>query len=111
MPEPQAVRLDVVILGGGAAGHNGIRDIAATIGRDFWRVRIGVGHPGDKDLVAHYVLHDFAKDEQTWLERVMGALAGAAPLLVGGEDNAFMTRVAYLAQPPAPPKPKQGNGV
>lgn len=93
-----------VKLGGGAAGHNGIRDIAEHIGREFLRVRIGVGHPGDRDLVAHYVLHDFAKEDQAWLERTLDAVADAMPLLIAGDENRFMTRVATLAPPPAPPK-------
>ncbi len=82
--------------GGGTAGHNGLRSIAAHIGPDFRRVRLGIGHPGAKDLVTPYVLHDFAKSDAAWLEPLLDAVAEAFALLVGGDDNAFMTRVAHL---------------
>lgn len=98
-----------VKLGGGAAGHNGIRDIAAHIGAAFLRVRIGVDHPGDRDLVAHYVLHDFSKEDQAWLQPTLDAVAEAMPLLIEGDENRFMTRVASLAPPPQPPKPEKAD--
>ncbi|MBM3518167.1 MAG: aminoacyl-tRNA hydrolase [Alphaproteobacteria bacterium] len=85
--------------GGGTAGHNGLRDIDAHIGRDFRRVRIGIGHPGVRELVMPYVLSDFAKDEREWLDPLLKALAEAAPLLAQGDDAAFMSRVALLRQP------------
>ena len=95
-----------VKLGGGVAGHNGLRSAAACLGsRDFGRVRIGIGHPGHKDRVTGHVLSDFHKVEQTWLEPLLDALADAAPLLAQGGDAAFMSRVALLTQPPKPPKP------
>lgn len=81
-------------VGGGHAGHNGIRSIAAHIGADFKRVRLGVGHPGDQDKVVGHVLKDFAKADQAWLTPLIDAVADNADLLVTGEDALFMTRVA-----------------
>lgn len=86
--------------GGGAAGHNGIRSIDAHIGPDFWRVRLGVGHPGDKARVHGHVLSDFSKADEVWLEKLLEAVSDAAPLLVQKDDNKFMTKVALLTQPP-----------
>jgi PTH1 family peptidyl-tRNA hydrolase len=91
--------------GGGIAGHNGLRDIDAHIGPDFRRVRIGVGHPGDKARVLSHVLNDFAKVEEADLKKLIDAIAEAAPLLAQDNDNAFMTKVALLQQPPREPKP------
>jgi len=93
-----------VKMGGGHAGHNGIRSIASHIGQDFRRVRIGIGHPGDKKLVHNYVLSDFPKSELEWVKRTIDAIADAVPLLVDGDDPGFMTRVAYLAPPPGRPE-------
>jgi PTH1 family peptidyl-tRNA hydrolase len=82
--------------GGGAAGHNGLRSLDRMLGApDYWRVRIGIGHPGDKARVLGYVLGNFAP-EDTWLPGVLDALADTAPLLVQGSPEAFMTRVALL---------------
>ncbi|MDX2233254.1 MAG: aminoacyl-tRNA hydrolase [Hyphomonadaceae bacterium] len=84
--------------GGGAAGHNGIRSIAASaIGPGFRRARLGVGHPGDKDLVHGYVLSDFHKAEGPWVEALIRACAEAAPLLVAGEDDKYQGEVLRLA--------------
>ena len=80
--------------GGGTAGHNGIRSIAAHYGKDFMRVRLGIGHPGDKARVPGYVLKDFARDEEPWVEAVIEAVAEAAPLLAEERDSEFMNRVA-----------------
>jgi PTH1 family peptidyl-tRNA hydrolase len=91
--------------GGGAAGHNGIRSIDAHIGPDFWRVRLGVGHPGDKARVHGYVLSDFAKSEEAWLEKLLDAVADAMPLMAKKQDSKFMTKVALLTQPPPEKKP------
>lgn len=88
--------------GGGSAGHNGIRSIAAHIGPDFHRVRIGIAHPGDKVAVINHVLNDFAKSDKAWLEPLLDAVADAMPLLLGGDGPAFMTRVALLTRPPEP---------
>jgi len=93
--------------GGGAAGHNGIRSIDAHIGPDFWRVRLGVGHPGDKARVHGHVLSDFAKADAAWVEKLLDAVADAIPLMARKEDGKFMSRVALLTQPPpekTPPK-------
>jgi peptidyl-tRNA hydrolase, PTH1 family len=95
--------------GGGAGGHNGIRDITAHIGADFWRARIGIGHPGHKDAVLGHVLKDFAKADQEWVVPMLDALAEAAPLLAKRDANAFMSKVDVLIRPikePAAPKPK-----
>ena len=83
-----------VKVGGGNAGHNGLRSISAHLDNDYVRVRIGVGHPGHKDLVAGYVLNDFAKADQAWLEPLLDAIAGAADRLVTGGNERFLTDVA-----------------
>jgi len=88
--KPAKVRVKV---GGGIAGHNGLRSISEHVGNDYRRVRIGVGHPGDKDLVQHYVLSDFAKSERPWVEALIVILADNADLLVKGEDASFQNKV------------------
>jgi PTH1 family peptidyl-tRNA hydrolase len=87
---PAKVRVKI---GGGIAGHNGLRSISEHIGNDYRRVRIGVGHPGDKSLVQHYVLSDFAKSERPWVEALIGVLADNAELLTRGEDASFQNKV------------------
>jgi peptidyl-tRNA hydrolase, PTH1 family len=87
---PGKVRIKV---GGGIAGHNGLRSVSEHIGNDYRRVRIGVGHPGDKDLVEHYVLSDFAKSEQRWVEALTEILADNVDFLVRGEDASFQNKV------------------
>ena len=87
---PAKVRVKV---GGGNAGHNGLRSITAHVGNDYRRVRLGVGHPGDKALVHNFVLSDFAKSEMGWVEAVCRAVADAAPLLVEGQNASFQNRV------------------
>ena len=89
-----------VKMGGGHAGHNGIRSIASHIGQDFRRVRIGIGHPGDKKQVHGYVLSDFPKADKIWVEQTVDAVSDALTYLIEGDDAGFMTRVAYLAPPP-----------
>src|SRR5580700_9656312 len=79
--------------GGGAAGHNGLRSISAHVGNDYRRVRIGVGHPGDKDLVQPYVLGDFAKAERPWVDALCEIIADNAALLAKGDDAAFQNKV------------------
>jgi PTH1 family peptidyl-tRNA hydrolase len=86
--------------GGGAAGNNGIRSIAAAIGPDFRRARIGTGHPGHKDLVMNHVLSDVSKAEVEWLKPLLDACADALPLLAAGEDERYQAEVLRLA--PAP---------
>lgn len=90
-----------VKLGGGAAGHNGIRSLIAHCGPHFVRVRMGIGHPGDKALVQPHVLSDFAKADQAWLGPLLDAVAGHVPLLVQGEEGPFQNKV-HLALNPAP---------
>jgi PTH1 family peptidyl-tRNA hydrolase len=87
-----------VKVGGGNAGHNGLRSISAHVGNDYARVRIGVGHPGSKDAVVHYVLHDFPKADQAWLEPTLDAIAEAAGHLAAGDDARFLTDVARRLQ-------------
>jgi peptidyl-tRNA hydrolase, PTH1 family len=82
-----------VKVGGGIAGHNGLRSISEHIGNDYRRVRIGVDHPGHKDLVEHYVLSDFAKSEQPWVEALIAILADNVDLLIRGEDASFQNKV------------------
>ena len=82
-----------VKIGGGIAGHNGLRSISEHIGNDYRRVRIGVGHPGNKDMVQHYVLSDFAKSERGWVEALIAILADNAELIVRGEDASFQNKV------------------
>jgi PTH1 family peptidyl-tRNA hydrolase len=79
--------------GGGVAGHNGLRSISAHIGNDYRRVRIGVGHPGVKELVQAYVLNDFAKDERPWVEALCGLIADNAELLAEARDASFQNKV------------------
>jgi PTH1 family peptidyl-tRNA hydrolase len=79
--------------GGGIAGHNGLRSISEHVGNEYRRVRIGVGHPGNKDMVQHYVLSDFAKAERGWVDALIAILADNAELLVRGEDATFQNKV------------------
>jgi PTH1 family peptidyl-tRNA hydrolase len=113
--------------GGGNAGHNGLRSISAHVGNDYTRVRIGVGHPGSREAVIGYVLQDFAKADQAWLEPMLDAIAEAAGRLATGEDARFLTDVARKLQgdpadqagagkrdaapssEPAPPKAKRAS--
>jgi len=86
--------------GGGDAGHNGLRSITATLGPDYRRVRIGIGHPGDKDRVSGHVLANFTGDEIAWLKPLVMAMVEAAPLLAEDDDAGFMSKVALLTAPP-----------
>ena len=99
-----------VKMGGGHAGHNGIRSIASHIGQDFRRVRIGIGHPGDKKRVQKHVLSEFPKAEQNWGQQTTDAIAEALPLLIEGDEPGFMTRVAYLAPAPSAVKESDDEG-
>ena len=85
--------------GGGHAGHNGIRDIAAHIGAEFARVRIGVGHPGLKDRVSGHVLDDFSKAEMEWVLPMLDAMSEAFPFLATGDGPAFTSRLALILKP------------
>jgi PTH1 family peptidyl-tRNA hydrolase len=82
-----------VKLGGGNAGHNGLRSITAQCGNEYRRVRLGIGHPGDKALVHAYVLNDFGKAEMPWVEDLCRAMADHAAVLASGEDASFQNKV------------------
>jgi PTH1 family peptidyl-tRNA hydrolase len=92
---PGKVRVKV---GGGNAGHNGLRSISSHVGNDYKRVRIGVGHPGIKDLVQPYVLGDFAKAERPWVEALCDIIAENAGLIAKGEDASFQNKVHLAMQ-------------
>jgi PTH1 family peptidyl-tRNA hydrolase len=92
---PGKVRVKV---GGGVAGHNGLRSISSHIGNDYRRVRLGIGHPGLKELVHSYVLADFAKDEHAWVVSLCEAVADNAGLLATGRDSTFQNRVHLAMQ-------------
>jgi len=115
--------------GGGSGGHNGLRSIDPQIGNDYQRVRLGIGHPGHKDLVSRYVLSDFARSDRDWLEPLLDAVAENAGLLVSGNAASFMNKIALATQSasaetktvtakkapaisttPATKKPKPGSG-
>jgi PTH1 family peptidyl-tRNA hydrolase len=93
-------------LGGGNAGHNGLRSITAHLGNEYARVRIGIGHPGAKELVHAWVLNDFAKADAAWLDPLLDAMADAAGRLAAGETERFLTDVARALQPEEPVKSK-----
>src|SRR6185312_465985 len=84
--------------GGGNAGHNGLRSVSECIGNDYQRVRLGVGHPGDKNLMERYVLQDFAKSEWPWVEALCDVVADNAGLLVERKDSTFQNRVHLAMQ-------------
>ena len=91
--------------GGVNAGHNGLRSTDRQLATpDYWRVRLGIGHPGDKALVTGHVLGDFAKADHEWLRTLLGAVADEAPLLAEGRPEDFMTRIARVSG-------EQTNGV
>jgi PTH1 family peptidyl-tRNA hydrolase len=88
--------------GGGHAGHNGLRSIVQHIGPEFRRVRMGVGHPGKERVLGH-VLNDFSAEEREWAGAMIGAVSDSLPLLIAGDDAAFMSEVARRAPPPKAP--------
>ena len=92
--------------GGGDAGQNGLRSITSTLGPDYRRVRVGVGHPGEKSLVSAHVLQNFSKEDIDWLRPLVGAMVEAAPLLAQDDDTGFMSKVALLTKP----KPEKAPG-
>ncbi len=89
-------------MGGGHAGHNGLRSIHAHLGADYGRVRLGIGHPGHKDRVAGYVLSDFAKAEADWLDDVLRGVSDGAPYLAAGDAAKFMNAVSLRTAPARP---------
>ena len=86
--------------GGGHSGNNGIRSMIAHLGENFRRVRIGVGHPGEKSAVLGHVLSDFHKAEMDWFGPLSAAICEALPLLLAGDDERFQTEVLRLAPSP-----------
>ena len=94
-------------VGGGHAGHNGLRDIDAHIGKDYARVRLGIGHPGTSDDVHDHVLDEFSKADMAWVTPLIDAVSEAFPLLARGEGQKFLTRVALILNPPPPRPPRE----
>ena len=88
---------------GGHAGHNGLRSLHQHVGADYNRVRIGIGHPGHKHLVSHYVLHDFARADRDWLDPLLAAVGREAGRLAAGDAPGFMNAVALATRPPKRP--------
>lgn len=86
--------------GGGHAGHNGLRSIHGHLGDAYARVRLGIGHPGRKELVSGYVLHDFAKADQDWLDDLLRGIGDGAPYLAEGDTGRFMNAVSLRTAPP-----------
>lgn len=98
--------------GGGHAGHNGLRSLHEHLGEAYHRLRLGIGHPGHKDRVAAYVLADFAKPDQVWLDDLLRAISKAAPALAKGDGAGFQNDIARAMTPqpevaPARPSPKK----
>ncbi|MGD9739737.1 MAG: aminoacyl-tRNA hydrolase [Bauldia sp.] len=96
--------------GGGGAGHNGIRSLTGHLGPDYRRLRIGIGHPGARELVHSYVLHDFAKADAAWLDPLIAAIADNADLLALGKDSEMANRL-HLAVNPAEPRKAKAEGA
>lgn len=94
--------------GGGHAGHNGLRDIDAHLGNEYWRIRLGIGRPHDKAMVNKWVLGDFSKVDAVWLEPFLDALARNFRLVLDGDQAGFMNRVTTATQPPRAKKEKPG---
>lgn len=94
--------LDLVVgkirvkIGGGSGGHNGLKDIDSRLGKEYKRIRIGIGHPGDKDMVSDYVLHRFGKEDMHITNEIALDIAKHIPLLLNGNKDLFMTKVAHL---------------
>lgn len=97
-------------VGGGHAGHNGLRSLHAHIGADYARIRLGVGHPGHKDAVPGYVLRDFSKADEAWLDNVIRGCSDGAPHLAVGDGAKFMNAVALRTAPPRSGTGKEKTG-
>jgi len=93
--------------GGGHAGHNGLRSLHQHIGPDYTRLRIGIGHPGHKDKVARYVLHDFTKSDSVWIDPLLHGIEAGLPHLAAGEGPKFLNAVALRLSPPRPASGQQ----
>ena len=101
-----------VKVGGGHAGHNGLRSIHQHLGTDaYGRVRLGIGHPGHKDAVAAYVLHDFAKADQDWLDDLLRGISDGAAALAEGDAARFMNAVALRTAPPRSSGREEGKSA
>ena len=96
--------------GGGHAGHNGLRSIHAHLGANYARVRMGVGHPGEKDQVKNYVLRDFAKADDAWLDPMLDGCAEYLSLVLDGDDPSYMSKVAQCITPNRPNAPRPDAG-
>ena len=96
--------------GGGHAGHNGLRSIHAHLGANYARVRMGVGHPGEKDQVKNYVLRDFAKADDAWLDPMLDGCAENLCLILDGDDPSYMSKVAQCITPNRPNAPRPNAG-
>ncbi len=95
-------------LGGGVAGHNGLKDVQAQLGtQGFWRLRIGIGHPGDRDLVADYVLNAPPPAERVLIEEAVGRAIEVMPLVLAGDMTGAMQRLHSGGRPKPPPEPKE----
>lgn len=92
--------------GGGAAGHNGLRSIDEHLGQMYWRVRLGIGHPGMREMVSGYVLGNFGDFDEKWLVPLMSGIAENAERLAKGDTAGFMSKVAQEVEPPKPKEPK-----
>jgi len=92
--------------GGGSGGHNGIKSLDSHITPDYWRIRLGIGHPGHKDRVTGHVLGDFAKADQPWLEALLDGTARHLPLLLAGNHTDYMSKIALDL-----PKPEKPDGI
>lgn len=97
--------------GGGHAGHNGLRSLHAHIGEAYTRVRMGVGHPGRKEAVAGYVLHDFAKADEDWLDNMLRGISDGSAALAAGDTGKFQNAVALRLNPPRSSNTAQPEGT
>ena len=95
--------------GGGNAGHNGLRSISTHAGNEYWRVRLGIGHPGERERVTGHVLGNFTKADRTWLDPLLEAVATAAPFLADGDAAGFMNKIAVQIMPQREAKPKPAS--
>jgi PTH1 family peptidyl-tRNA hydrolase len=91
--------------GGGAGGHNGLRSLDAHVGPDYWRIRLGIDHPGIKDVVRYWVLQDFSKEQRALAAEVVSAVALHLPVLFRDGENSFMNKVSLALNPPPPKAP------
>jgi PTH1 family peptidyl-tRNA hydrolase len=105
---PGRVRIKV---GGGNGGHNGLKSLDAHCGKDYRRLRLGIGHPGDKNLVSNYVLGDFAKIDKVWLDPLIDEIGRNIEMLVKGEDSQLMNRLALATGDKSAPEPKTKPAV